>query len=102
MKLRIFFLFLLFYSTFVQADDNTPSQVITGIQTGWGGEGVYYFFEGGPVLEGCVHAGVVVLEGPMSDKILSVALSAYHGNKPVKFRISGCFEGWMKGIAIGS
>ena len=98
---RVFFLLALACSGFAQADDTTPSQLITGIQTGWGGEGVYYFFEGGPVLEGCVHSGVVIREGAMSGKILSVALSAYHANKPVTFRVSGCFEGWMNGIAIG-
>ncbi len=99
MKAKIVLL-LLVYSSFSFADATLPKQVIDGMQTGWGGEGVYFYFGGGEIVEGCTHSGVIVQEGPMSDKILSMALSAYHTGKPVQFRISGCFGGWMNGIAV--
>lgn len=80
---------------------STPPVTLKYIETGWGGEGVYFGTIEETIVEGCVSPVIRInSDHAMFDTIVSTALSAYHTKSKVVFRISGCIGGQMKGIAI--
>lgn len=83
------------------ADSNTPPLTISRIGTGWGSEGIYISSNEGSMVEGCGTASLRIDSAHvMLDKILSIALSAYHAKSKVEFRVSGCVGNRMNVIAI--
>ncbi len=98
---RLLLLIVLLISFHGVADTSLPSSKITKIATGWSSGGLYFSLEGSIRAEGGHNAGVRIPSShPMLNEILALALSAYHANKPVVFRISGCIGNDMKGLAI--
>ncbi|UAB73885.1 hypothetical protein INR79_22350 [Vibrio sp. SCSIO 43132] len=97
----ILFTIALLMSSSVFADANLPAQNISGIATGWGSEGNYLFFDGNNIVEGCTNNRVrIQRDHPMAKDILSIALSAFHTDRKVIVRVSGCLGSDMNGIAI--
>lgn len=97
----ILFTIALIMSSSVLADASLPAQNISGIATGWDSEANYLFFDGNNIVEGCSNNRVrISRDHPMAKDILSIALSAFHANKKVVVRVSGCLGSDMKGIAI--
>jgi len=97
---RLILLFLIF-PALVLADASTPPLTIKKIETGWGSEGIYISTNEGIKVEGCSSAVLRINSNHvMLDKILSIALSAYHTKSKVQFRVSGCTGDQMNLIAI--
>lgn len=98
---EILFTIALIFSFSAVADENLPAQNISGIATGWASEGNYLFFGGNNIVEGCTQNRVrIPRDHPMAKDILSIALSAFHANKKVIVRVSGCVGSDMNGVAI--
>ena len=99
------FVFLIYlFSNTVFADSNSPEITIKKIDTGWSNEGIYIHpNEDVPLQEGCTRKWYRVdADNEWMDKILSMSLSAFHGNSKVVFRLSGCtnFGKVMRVIAV--
>jgi len=77
-----------------------PAQTINAIETINNGQDIRFKFASGVKLEGCSSESVVVKDSAMSDRILSVALSAYHADHAVRFLVDGCTAGDMQGISV--
>ena len=101
MKISVVFVFLLsVLASVAHADDTLRDVYIKSIQTGWGGEGIYFEIVGTKRVEGCAEATVFIADSPMLDRILSIGLSAQQTKTDVDFRISGCHGNGMRGVAI--
>lgn len=95
----IFSLFIVAQSTF--ADSSTTTLTIKNIETGWSSEGVYIRTNEEIMLEGCTSSTLRVnSDHLMLDKILSIALSAFHTKSKVTFRVSGCTGTTLNAVAI--
>ncbi len=87
-------------SSFSHAQTTLPAQTITAIETVNNGQDLQFMFENGAKQEGCSSSNIIVKNGAMSDRILSIALSAYHADHGVRFIVSGCTGGAMQGLAV--
>ncbi|RYY73347.1 MAG: hypothetical protein EOO52_18270 [Gammaproteobacteria bacterium] len=74
------------------ADISLPSQTISVIQTGWGGEGFFIKLNGGVQAPGCNSQMYLVpkLNNPMYNDLLSISLSAFHAKTKLSLRVKGC------------
>jgi len=83
------------------ADNTLPQQRLSRVSTDWGGQGIWLDFEPpAQNVEGCTSGRVFIAEGPMLERILSIALAAFSQDRPVEIRVSGCEGAHMRGIAI--
>jgi len=87
-------------SSLSHAQTRLPAQVISAIETLNNGHDLQFIFENGARQEGCSNSSIIVKDGAMSERILSIALSAYQASHPVIFIVSGCTDGAMKGQAV--
>lgn len=103
-KILVVFLFLSLFASgnVVFADASTSPLTLAKIETGWGGEGIYFTTIEKKIIESCSGARFRLDKtNPMLKEILSIALSAYHSRSKVIFRVSGCGGNDMNVIAIG-
>ena len=101
MRYLILVIVLMMSLTSVYGDTSTPPQTIKVISTGWGSEGIYITTHEGGIVEGCEFARFRLNNDHLYfDKVLSMALSAFHAKSKVVFRVSGCTGNDMKLIAI--
>lgn len=93
---------LLFFPEFLFADESTSPMTINKISTGWTPDALFIYTSTEEKFDGCSSPRIRVdYSNPMFDHILSIALSAYHSNNPVKFRIKGCSkDGDMNATSI--
>ncbi|EPJ48898.1 MAG: hypothetical protein OFPI_27230 [Osedax symbiont Rs2] len=96
------YLFILatFFSGLSHAQTRLPAQVISAVETLNEGHDLQFIFENGVRQEGCSSSSIIVKDGAMSERILSIALSAYHASHAVIFIVSGCTDGAVKGQAV--
>jgi len=96
------YLFILsaLFSGFGYAQITLPAQTISAIETMNNGQDLQFKFDNGTKQEGCSSSNIIVKNGTMSDRILSIALSAYHADHGVRFMVSGCTGGAMQGLAV--
>jgi len=101
MKFRLFTLVLdVSLSGFSYAQTTLPAQAITAIETVNNGQDLQFKFDNGVKQEGCSSSNIIVKNGAMSERILSITLSAYHADHGVRFIVSGCTGGAMQGLAV--
>ena len=88
---RAMVFFGLLMSMSAQAAVQLAPQDIVRIDTGWAMEGIYITPSPTIEAENCEKQGIVLQnDHPYFDQILSIALSAMHGDKKVRFRVDGC------------
>ena len=98
------FLLLIFVIQPLLADTSTPPVTLKYIETGWGGEAVFFGTVEDIIVEGCANPIIRVDSNHIIfNTIVSIGLSAYHADSKVIFRVAGCSgsgNAWMNAIAI--
>ena len=88
----------------VLAGQSIEGQMVRGVQTGWGAEGIYVYTENHNIsLDGCGPVFVIDPRHSMLNIMVASLLSAFHTGAKVNLYVDGCLSDdvmYLKAVGV--